>query len=102
MRTAVYRARTILFALLICTNLPYRPPERHRGQPIPRVVIDLDRDPAWRLELVPGIGPSRARRIVAARARPGGGRPLLARALGPALAAQIGSTTHVVLRGGSR
>jgi competence protein ComEA len=33
--------------------------------------IDLARDPAWRLELLPGVGPARAHAIVRARAARG-------------------------------
>ena len=39
---------------------------RARPAPLP-VTVDLVRDPAWRLTLVPGIGPARAAAIVRTR-----------------------------------
>jgi len=41
----------------------------HAGRPPMPVAVDLMRDPAWRLALLPGIGPGRAWHIVRDRVR---------------------------------
>jgi hypothetical protein len=52
-----------------CRRLAARDGARHaRPAPVP-VGVDLLRDPAWRLRLLPGIGPARAWEIVLDRAR---------------------------------
>lgn len=96
------RARTLLLVLLLLGQLlraaravrhvpPHAPPAR--------IVVDPARDPPWRLRLVPGIGPVRAARIVAARGSPGvTSDTLLERALGARLAARIAATPLVELR----
>jgi competence protein ComEA len=43
----------------------------------PPLVIDLALDPAWRLELLPGVGPKRARALVEWRERHGAPRRTL-------------------------
>ncbi len=91
--------RTTLLVVLLAAQVAatgrgfaHRPPARAP----PRLEIDLERDPPWRLRLVPGIGPARARRIIAARVPPGDDpQALLDRALGPRLAARIAAAPLV-------
>ena len=63
-------AAALAIVLLIPLARPLFPPPPPRSWPRP-FVPDLNRDPAERLRLVPGIGPARARAIVAERERNG-------------------------------
>lgn len=103
MTDAARTARLMLFLILVVANLPFTLPAPLPAAPLPLVRVELETAPIWRLELIPGIGPSRARRIVAAREKTGDGLgPLLERALGPRLAARIRASTLIELHEGAR
>jgi len=79
-----------LAALFAGGRLPV-PPDRGRGLPI---CLDLNEAPAFRLSLLPGLGPARSARIVEERERAGPFRDLedLVRrvdGLGPGLAEKL-------------
>jgi hypothetical protein len=73
-----------------------------RVPPPPPLVVDLARDPAWRLALLPGIGPRHARAIVEDRRRRGPAREaadlLRVGGLGPATLARALAAVEVRVR----
>ncbi|MBN1420100.1 MAG: helix-hairpin-helix domain-containing protein [Planctomycetes bacterium] len=75
---AALAALSVLFAFAVIDDLrgarAHVPPAALRAPGAGR--IDLNREPWWRIALLPGIGPARARRIVAHRERVGPFRAL--------------------------
>jgi len=96
----------LLVALLLRAALaPAFQPRRDLAPPAP-LVVDLGEDPAWRLRLLPGVGPARARALLEDRrlhGAPTSSEELLrVPGFGPARVEGLRAATEVRVRLGGR